>query len=192
MAVVVDVALISGRKVSLEADLDASVQSLKRRAQEPLGVGKCRLLNASGSNLEGDAKLVAAGWQMGDFLTLQIGGIQICAGRRTCYWATVLGDGSVVTQGGKFIGCASSDVQSQLKNVQQIQASSAAFAAILDDGCVVTWGDTDCGGDSSAVQDQLKNVQQIQATSGAFAAILGDRSVVSWGDNNHGGDSMAV
>ena len=40
-------------------------------------------------------------------------------------------------------GGDSSTVQTQLKNVQQIQASYAAFAAILDDGSVVTWGDAD-------------------------------------------------
>ena len=46
-------------------------------------------------------------------------------------------------------------MQDQLKNVQQIQASRAAFAAILCDGSVVTWGDAELGGDSTAVQDQL-------------------------------------
>jgi len=70
-----------------------------------------------------------------------------------------------------YRGGDSSNVQGQLKNVQQIQATDWAFAAVLDDGSVVTWGDPDVGGDSSAVQRQLKNVQQIQATRGAFAAI---------------------
>ena len=72
--------------------------------------------------------------------------------------------------------------------VQQIQATSQAFAAILEDGSVVTWGPADFGGDSSAVRDQLKGVQQIQATSQAFAAILGDGSVVTWGPADRGGD----
>ena len=80
-------------------------------------------------------------------------------------------------------------MQHQLKNEQQIQASTCAFAAILGDGSVVTWGDARRGGDSSTVQSQLKSVQQIQATSncnvlrggGAFAAILGDGSVVTCG-----------
>ena len=47
-------------------------------------------------------------------------------------------------------------MQDQLKNVQQIQASEAAFAAIRGDGSVVTWGDATRGGNSSAMQDQLK------------------------------------
>ena len=52
--------------------------------------------------------------------------------------------------------------RNQLKNVQQIQASSNAFAAILGDGSVVTWGPAACGGDSSSAQDQLKNVRRSQ------------------------------
>ena len=75
----------------------------------------------------------------------------------------------------------SSAGQHQLKNVQQIQASSRPFAAILADGFVVTWGDTARGGDTAAVQDQLKNVQQIQGASKAFAGVLVDGSVVTWG-----------
>ena len=76
--------------------------------------------------------------------------------------------------------------------VQQIQATSEAFAAILEDGSVVTWGNALCGGDSSAVRDQLRVSQQIQATGGAFAAILEDGSVVTWGHAEYGGDSSAV
>ena len=47
-------------------------------------------------------------------------------------------------------------MQEQLKGVQQIQATSRAFAAIRSDGFVVTWGDADSGGDSSAVRGQLR------------------------------------
>ena len=42
--------------------------------------------------------------------------------------------------------------------MQQIQASTGAFAAILGDGSVVTWGGAAYGGDSSAVQDLLKRL----------------------------------
>ena len=86
----------------------------------------------------------------------------------------------------------SSEVQDQLKGVQQVQATSEAFAAILADGSVVTWGEPDSGGDSSEVQDQLKGVQQVQAMNGAFAAILADGSVVTWGKPISGGDSSEV
>ena len=54
-------------------------------------------------------------------------------------------------------GGDSSEVQDQLKIVQQVQGAFGAFAAILADGSVVTWGDPDSGGDSSEVQDQLKD-----------------------------------
>ena len=50
-------------------------------------------------------------------------------------------------------GGDSSKVQTQLKNVQQIQASDGNFAAVMGDGSVVTWG-----GASGAVQDQLQFV----------------------------------
>ena len=79
-----------------------------------------------------------------------------------------------------------------LKDVQQIQGATSAFAAIVADGSVVTWGNPDDGGDSSQVQHQLKDVQLVQATYGAFAAILADGSVVTWGETNHGGDGSAV
>ena len=55
-------------------------------------------------------------------------------------------------------GGDSSAVRDQLKGVQQIQATSQAFAAILGDGSVVTWGNAEAGGDGSAVQDQLNGV----------------------------------
>ena len=76
-----------------------------------------------------------------------------------------------------------SSVQDQLKNVQQIQASDAAFAAVLGDGSVVAWGRASYGVDSRSVQDQLKE---------AFAAILGDGSVVAWGSADSGGDSSSA
>ena len=81
----------------------------------------------------------------------------------------------------KPLAADSSEVQNQLKNVQQIQATQAAFVAILGNGSVVTWGDCQYGGDKSEVQDQLKNVQKVQACDSAFAAILADGSVVYLG-----------
>ena len=84
-----------------------------------------------------------------------------------------------MTWGNAASGGDSSEVQDQLKNVQQIQASRMAFAAIRGDGSVVTWGVAALGGDSSEVQHQLQDVQHIQASDDAFAAILGDGSVVT-------------
>eukprot|EP00434_Breviolum_minutum_P031260 symbB.v1.2.027641.t1/scaffold2850.1/size68925/3 len=65
--------------------------------------------------------------------------------------------------GGADYGGDSSAVQDQLRGVQQIQATTGAFAAILEDGSIITWGGADYGGDSSAVRDQLRGVQQITA-----------------------------
>ena len=62
-----------------------------------------------------------------------------------------------MTWGPAGLGADSSAVQTQLKNVPQIQASGSAVAAILEDGSVVTWGRADCGGDSTSVQDQLRH-----------------------------------
>ena len=47
-----------------------------------------------------------------------------------------------MTWGDPDYGGDSSEVQDQLKGVQQIQATDYAFAAILADGSVVTWGDS--------------------------------------------------
>ena len=79
------------------------------------------------------------------------------------------------------------EVQDQLKGVQRVQANCYAFAAILADESVVTWGFPDSGGDSSYIQDRLKGVQQVQATNFAFAAILAGGSVLPWGGTDLSG-----
>ena len=101
------------------------------------------------------------------------------------------GDG-IVSWGVSSNGGDSSQVQNQLKNVQEIHATCYAFAAILIDGSIVTWGDPFRGGDSSEVQYQLINVKQLKGTSSAFAAILVDGSVVTWGSTENGADSSQV
>ena len=190
MTIAVKVGLLSGKTATVKVGFDEDVETLQDRAQTALGVGKGRLVDSFGSVLDAHAPIKNSNLKNGDSLTLHISPVQVCG---TAYaFATVLGDGSVVTWGLAGRGGDSSAVQEQLRNVQQIQATSTAFAAILGDGRVVTWGDTLYGGDSSAVQDQLKNVQQIQATHHAFAAILRDGSVVTWGDSSQGGDCSAV
>lgn len=106
-------------------------------------------------------------------------------------YAAILIDGSVVTWGMDASGGSIAAVQDQLKNVQQIQATSNAFAAIKADGSVVTWG-SGSGGDCSAVQDRLSDVKAIQKTTNAFAALRRDGSVVTWGPAQYGGNSDAV
>ena len=93
MAIAVDVTLISGQRVSLEADLTAPVQSLAEPAQRALGVGRGRLFTSSGSFLDGDSQLGAADLQAGDCLTLQVSQVSIRGGSRS--FSAILGDGSV-------------------------------------------------------------------------------------------------
>ena len=115
--------------------------------------------------------------------------LQACFAARA--FATIVGDGSVVTWGcDAKDGGDSSAVQHQLKNVQQIQATYSTTALLLPFSATALFFRE--GGAGSAVQHQLKNVQQIQASSSAFAAILGDGSVVTWGSAWHGGDSRDV
>ena len=64
-----------------------------------------------------------------------------------------VGGGRVVRWGKAHSGGDSSSVQDNLKNVQQICGTSAAFAAVLVDETVVTWGNPDRAGESSKVQD---------------------------------------
>ena len=188
MSIDVEVGLISGKKATVQAALDETVGTLKRRAQVALGARTGRLLDSSGCVLEGCALIKKAGVQTGDSLTLlRSNTVQVQA--TSSAFAAILDDGSVVTWGAGPAG-DSAAVQTQLKTVQQISACRhGALAAILDDGSVVTWGHAEFGGDSSAVQTQLKNVQQIQASHSAFAAILADGSVVTWGDAGYGADS---
>ena len=65
------------------------------------------------------------------------------------------GGDRLVTWGSPNRGGDSSQVQDQLKGVQQIQATHEAFAAILPDGSVVTWGYPKWGGDSSKAAVQF-------------------------------------
>ena len=97
MAIVVDVTLIGGQRVSLEAAPAASVQGLAERARRALGIGRGRLFSSSGSALDGDGQLGAAKLQAGDCLTLQVGTVRIRGGSESV--AAILGDVSVVTCG---------------------------------------------------------------------------------------------
>ena len=102
-------------------------------------------------------------------------------------FAAILSDGSVVTWGSAECGGDSSSVQHQLKDVQDIAATSSAFAARLKDGSVVSWGQ----GGVWQEQDPLRRVRHIEGSDDAFAAILDDDSVVTWG-SGHGAHSCHV
>ena len=142
MAISVEVGLLSGKTATVQVTLSDTVQTLKRRAEISLGVGRGRLLDSSGSALDTRAEIMKSSLQTGDSLTLQLRQVHACA--TSSAFAAILGDGSVVSWGDAACGGDSSAVQEQLQNVQQIRASAgmsaSAFAAILDDGSVATMG----------------------------------------------------
>ena len=97
MSIDVEVGLISGRRATVQAALDESVGTLKRRAQIALGLstGLGRLLDPSGCVLAGWAPIKKARVQHGDSLTLlTTNTVQVQA----CYaaFAAILADGSGV------------------------------------------------------------------------------------------------
>ena len=81
MSFMLEVSLISGKTASLQAHGDESVESLQVRAQRALGVGNGRLLDSSGSVLDGGAPLKKARLQYGEPLTLQVRRVDICCGQ---------------------------------------------------------------------------------------------------------------
>ena len=143
MSISVDVCLLSGNRVSLEVEPDASVESLGQRARRALATGKGRLLNSSGEALRATSTIEESKLQSGDVLTLHVRQIQLVPTRREgrfSAFAALLSDGSVISWGKLGFRGDSSLVQQPLMDVQQIEASQGAFAAILEDGSVVSWG----------------------------------------------------
>ena len=185
----VTVALPSGCSEKFSIAQSSKVGDLRVLAQKSFQRGFLRLVAADHHALDPTVSLQAAGLEDGDHLTAIVLEAKLAAAAEA-FALYCFGGDRVVTWGLEVGG--GSKVQDQLKGVQQVQATSKAFAAILADGSVVTWGEPARGGDSSEVQDQLKGVQQVQATAYAFAAILADESVVTWGARNCGGDSSEV
>ena len=129
-----------------------------------------RLVTADHCALDPAVSLEAAGLEGGDHLTAIVLEAKLAA-TGAAFALFYPGCDRVATWGKQNSGGDSSEVQDQLKGVQQVQATGCAFAAIVADGSVVTWGNPAYGGDSSEVQDQLKGVQQVQATGCAMSRI---------------------
>ena len=187
----VTVALPSGQSETFSLQPSSKVGDLRILAQKAFQRGFLRLVAADHSVVDPAVSLQAAGLEDGDHLTAIAIEAKLAA-TDDAFALFCCGGDRVVTWGNPYCGGDSSEIQDQLKGVQQIQATGHSFAAILADGSLVSWGHPKSGGDSSEVQDQLKSVQKIQAAHRAFAAILADGSVVSWGDPGSGGDSSAV
>ena len=157
----VDVALPSGREESLEVPLSSTVGHLKMLAQNSLGQRFLQLVTAAGLPLDPMNSLEAAGVQEGDNLTALAQQPKMAATEKAfALWCC--GGLRIVTWGNPRCGGDISAVQNRLgqSGVQQIKASSGAFAALLADGSVVTWGKADFGGDSSKVQEDLEGVAE--------------------------------
>ena len=148
----VTVALPSGCSEKFSIAQSSKVGDLRVLAQKSFQRGFLRHVAADHRALDPTLSLQAAGLEDGDHLTA----IAVEAKLAATDAAFAL-----------YCSGASSEVQDQLKGVQQFHATKWAFAAILADGSVVTWGEPDSGGDSSKVQGQLKGVQQLQATEQA-------------------------
>eukprot|EP00439_Symbiodinium_sp_Y106_P055474 s1058_g7.t1 len=219
MSISVDVHLLSGKRASTQVEADASVASLKHRAQTALA-SRGRPVNSSGEVLDGsqtvtEAKLMSRAavalrlprswvmdlWSPGVVSTMVGTAVRYSISCDMCSRSKLLS--SHVLQSWLMVmwspGVTTNLVATAVWYRISCEMCSGsrllidwALAAILGHGSVVTWGHAKKCGDSSAVQEQLKTVQQIQASAGKFAAFLGDGSVVTRSHANCGGDSSAV
>ena len=87
-----EIGLLSGKSVFLEAAPDETVETLKRRAQAALDVGEQgRLLHSSGEILDGSESICQsfkkARMEEGDSLTLTL---QVCRGTVACNFQAFL------------------------------------------------------------------------------------------------------
>ena len=121
MSIFVNVHLLSGKCASIEVKADASVESLKHRAQSALVVpGRGRLLNSSGEVLDRAQTITEAKLRSGDVLTLHVNQVHIQASLKP--WSPGARPPLVATECSAF---------------------AATSWVILGDGSVVTWGDAD-------------------------------------------------
>ena len=70
MSITVEVSLLSGKTATVEAGPDEEVETLKRRAQAALGVGRGRLMDSAGRFLDPRAQIKDCEVQTADALTL--------------------------------------------------------------------------------------------------------------------------
>ena len=153
----VTVALPSGCSETFLIPQTSAVGDLRVLAQKSFQRGFLRFVTADHCTLDPTLSLQAAGLEDGDHLTAIVQEAKLAA-TAAAFALFCPGSDRVVTWGNPDRGGDSSEVQDQLKGVQQVQATSYAFAAILAGGSVVTWGSPCKGGDSSAVAAQFAYV----------------------------------
>ena len=135
----VNVALPSGRSEELSLPQSSKVGDLRALAQKSFQLGFLRLLAADHSVLDPTVSMQAAGLEDGDHLTAIVLEAKVAA-MEQAFASFCCGGDRIVTWRSPAHGGDSSEVQDQLKGVQQVQATQCAFAALLADGSVVTWG----------------------------------------------------
>ena len=118
---------LRGNRVSLQVKADASVESLKQRAQSALVTGRGRLLNFSGEVLDRTKTIAETMLTSGDVLTLHVSQVQIKATRRVMAFsafAALLGDRSVVSwgRGDAVVATAGPSRSSKLLRVPLLQS----------------------------------------------------------------------
>eukprot|EP00439_Symbiodinium_sp_Y106_P019093 s2984_g2.t1 len=174
-------------RTAAETKKRQDVGSLCLTVQQELGLSRIKVVTSRGTVLGGAATLQEAGIEDGEALAVVVKDIEIVGTYDGRAFAMIGRDGSVVTWGQDSLGGDSTEVQHQLRNVQQIKGTRGAFAATLEDGSVCTWGETRQDATFEAVCHELRDVRKLQASFGAFAAVRGDGTVVAWGSHSHGG-----
>ena len=86
----------------------------------------------------------------------------------------------MVTWGSAKCGGDSSSVQHQLKDVQDIAATSNAFAARLKDGSVVSWGGDRFPSSHEKVKDQMWDILEVHGCESTFTALRSDGHLICW------------
>ena len=132
MSIVVEVGLLSGKTVALEAAWDEEVAIFKLRAQTALGVRKGWLVNSCGSVLDASSTIKDARLRDGDSLTLHMNRVQVQASGSA--FAAILGDATIATWGDAGAGGDSTVVQKQLQNLRSTWQQFTFFTESLRNG----------------------------------------------------------
>lgn len=189
----IDVVVPSGRSTSVSISAEAHVRDLQEAAQKDLKLGFLRL-TLGGECLHPNS-LLGDVLNDGDSVLAIARPASLVSGRHHQGFALFLSNGACVSWG-ESSSASDAQIAHLLKNVDQIQTTTRAFAAVLEDGKVITWGDPPYGGDITSVEalqrSQRSQVRKIQATDAAFAALTADATVVAWGDPKFGGDARKV
>ena len=142
----VSVALPSARSETFSLPQSSKVGDLRIVAQKSFQRGFLRLVDDHGV-VDPAVSLQDAGLADGNELTAVVVEPKVVA-TSAAFAVFCCGGDRVVSWGAALYGGDSSEVQDQLKAVQELQATHFAFAAILADASVVTWGAPDAGGDA--------------------------------------------